>query len=264
MTQKELKQPDAFQRAGLEAESWIHGKEKLVVGAVVALVALLAIYGLVDFLGDRSEAKAQQALGGAIEPVTRRVATSPDAQALPGEEKPFATQKEKDEAIVASLSKFRSENPTGGASAMAALFMGQSQYRLGQFDEALKSYAAFLEHAAKDEPLRAVALEGQGYAYEAKGELDNALQSFEALAGLQGNDLLSGMGEYHKGRVLVLQGKKDDAAKVFADIPGKFPNTAAARMATERLNLLASQGVKVPPVAKPAPAAVDAAAGQAG
>ena len=81
---------------------------------------------------------------------------------------------------------------------------------------------------------------------------------------MQGSELLNGMGEYHKGRVLVLQGKKDDAAKVFADIPGKFPNTAAARMATERLNLLASQGVKVPPVAKPAPAAEDAAAGQAG
>ncbi len=262
MTQKELKQPDAFQRAGLEAESWVHGKEKLVVAAVVALVALLGLYGLVDYFGNRSEQKAQQALGTALEPLTRPV--SAEATARPGQPKPFATQNEKDEAIIASLAQFRSEKPSGNASATAALFTAQSQYRLGQFDEALKSYDAFFANAAKDAPLRAVALEGQGYAYEAKGDLEKALQSFESLAALQGNELLGGMGEYHKGRILVLQGKKDDAAKVFAEIPGKFPNTAAARMATERLNLLASQGVKVPPVAKPAPAAPDAAVGQAG
>lgn len=252
---KELKQPDAFQRAGLEAQSWIEGKEKMILGGVVALLAALGIWGLADYFGGRSTAKSQQALGSALRPLTRPVAESPEAAAAaPGEEKPFGTQKEKDEAILASLSKFRDEHGKGSSAATAALFMAQSQYRLGQYDDALKSYDAYLQKAPKDEPLRAVALEGQGYTWEAKGNLDEALKSYDALAANKGNDMLSGMGEFHKGRILVIQGKKDEAAKMFSEIPGTFPNSAAARMATERLNLLASQGVKVPAPAVPAKA----------
>ena len=65
-------------------------------------------------------------------------------------------------------------------------------------------------------------------------------------------------------RVLILQGKKEDAAKELAQIPGEHPNSAAARMATERMNVLASEGVKVPPVAQPKPAELDGGIAQQG
>jgi hypothetical protein len=55
---------------------------------------------------------------------------------------------------------------------------------------------------------------------------------------------------------MIEQGKKDEAAKLLSQIPGQFPDSAAANLAKERMAILASQGVKVPEVAPPpAPAA---------
>ncbi len=52
---------------------------------------------------------------------------------------------------------------------------------------------------------------------------------------------------YHRARILILQGKKDEAAALLVKIPVDHPNTAAARLATERTSLLAAEGVKIPP-----------------
>jgi tetratricopeptide (TPR) repeat protein len=99
--------------------------------------------------------------------------------------------------------------------------------------------------------LRAEALEGEGYAHEAKGELDQALSSFDALARDSKTDFLNGMGLYHRGRILTVQGKKQEAAEAFGQISTAYPNSPAARLASDRLTVLAEQGIKPAP---PAPA----------
>jgi tetratricopeptide (TPR) repeat protein len=248
MTKKELKQPDALQRAGLEASSWLEGKEKLLVAGVVALVLLGLVVAIVDALGDRSQRRAQSALGAALEPVLRSVAEegAPPPEGADTEKPPFASQQAKDEAVVSSLTAFRKEHPGTRSAATAGLPLGQALYRLGRHDEAIKAFDDFLAGVEKDAPLRAVALEGKGYAHEAKGELDRALAAYEQLVGHKGGGFLDGMGKLHRGRVLELQNKRDEAAQVYAAIPAEHPNSAAARQALERLNLLASQGVNVP------------------
>ncbi|HYX92979.1 MAG TPA: tetratricopeptide repeat protein [Myxococcaceae bacterium] len=264
LKRKELRAPDALQRAGLEARHWMEGREKLIVGTVVAVVAIGAAVALFHYFSDRSERMAERQLGTALIPLTRPVA-EPGQQPppnLPETEKPFATQREKDEAVVASLTKFRQEHRGTRSATTAALPLAQSLNRLGRYDEALKAYDEFLKGAAQGDPLRAAALEGKGYAYEAKGQLDEALRAYDELARLQKAEFLDGMGLFHRARILILQGKKEEAAQALSEIPPAFPNSAAARMATERLNLLASQGVKVPPPAPAAaPAAQDAGAG---
>ncbi|MBX5481519.1 MAG: tetratricopeptide repeat protein [Myxococcaceae bacterium] len=244
--QKELKQPDALQRAGLEATSWIEGKEKYVVGLVVAVLVVFGGIAVADYFKDRRQRQAQQELGAALEPVTRPVSEGTTPPDTSGDEKPFASQQEKDQAIIDSLTKFRAAHEGTRSAATAALPLAEAYYREGKYDEAAKAFEEFLNRSPKDDPLRAVALEGQGYAYEAKGDLDKAYASYDALSKLETQQFLDGMGQFHKARVLILQGKKEEAAKALAEIPGQFPNSAAARMATERMNLLASQGVKVP------------------
>ncbi len=261
MTKKELKAPDALQRAGLEATSMLEGKEKFLVGGLVALVVIGLIAAIIDALGDRSEARAERALGAAMEPVTRQVAEAETTPNPNETEPPFASQQAKDEAVIGSLTTFRQEHSGTKSAATAALPLGQSLHRLGRHDDAVKAFDDFLGGAAKDNQLRAVALEGKGYAFEAKGELDQALAAFSDLAKLD-LPFLQGMGLFHQGRILSLQGKHAEAAKVFAEIPQKFPNTAAARQAQERLNLLASQGVAVPEVKPSAAAGTGGAAGQ--
>lgn len=252
--QKELRQPDALQRAGLEASSWVESKEKFILGGLVAVLVIGLGIALVDYLGSRGERRAQGELGAALTPVMRPVqeGAAPQADASQVEaEKPFASQKEKDEAIVASLSKFRADHKGKAASVTAALPLAQAQYRLGKYDEALATFDDYLKGASKDDPLRAAALEGKGYTYEAKGDLQKAAAAYDELANLGGTQFLEGMGRFHKARLLILEGKKDEAAKALAEIPAAYPNSAAARLAAERMNVLASQGVAVPPPQAP-------------
>ncbi len=266
MTKKELKQPDALQRAGMDASSWLEGKEKYIVGAIAAVLLLGLVIAIADAMGDRSQRKAEGALGAALEPVTRPVAEGAEGAEAPpvaeGEDPPFPSQNAKDEAIVSSLSAFRQEHAGTRSAATAALPLGQALYRLGRHDEAIRAFDDFLGEADKDAPLRAMALEGKGYAHESKGELDQALAAFDELARLRDVKFLEGMGQLHRARVLILQNKQEEAAQVLADLPATHPDSAAARQAVERLNLLASQGVKVPEVKAPPPPAPGAAVDQ--
>jgi tetratricopeptide (TPR) repeat protein len=255
MTRKELRAPDALQRAGLEARHWLEGREKQVVVIVVALLVVAFVPLVVREVSSRAQRRAEDALGMALVPLTRPVAEPgqtppPD---VPETQKPFGSQKEKDEAIVTSLSRFREEYRGTRSAATAALAFGQALYRLGRHDEALKAFDAFLAEAPRDDLLRATALEGKGYAFEAKGQLDEASKSYEELSRLEKTDFLDGMGLFHRARILILQGKKEEAAKALSEIPPAFPESAAARLATERMNLLASQGVKLPAVAGASP-----------
>lgn len=253
-TQRELRQPDTFQEFGLEAESWVSKHSSLVVGVVVAALGVGLIAAVISWMGNRAEARAAKDLGAALMVLDRPVVNAGEAQLQPtdGSEPPFKTEKEKNEAVVKSLTDFREKNKGTRPAATAALPLAKAEYRLGNYDAALAAYADVLKEAPKNDPLRVSALEGQGYTYEAQGKYAEAAQAFEQMGKDDAGGYLAGMGQYHQARMLILQNKKDEAAKVLAEIPEKFPNTAAARQATERLNLLATQGVKVP---TPAPAA---------
>lgn len=263
-TQRELRQPDTFQEFGLEAESWVSKHSSVVVGVVVAALGVGLIVAIVSWVGDRKETRAAKELGAALVVLDRPVVSTGEAQLQPtdGSEPPFKTDKEKDEAVVKSLTDFREKNKGTRPAATAALPLGKAEYRLGNYDAALAAFGDALKEAPKNDPLRVSALEGQGYTFEAQGKYAEASQAFEQMGKDDAGGYLAGMGQYHQARMLILQGKKDDAAKLLADIPEKFPNTAAARQATERLNLLATQGVKVPTPAPAAPQQGAAAAPQ--
>ncbi|XXF81400.1 tetratricopeptide repeat protein [Myxococcaceae bacterium GXIMD 01537] len=254
ITQRELRQPDAFQQIGMEAQGWLAERQKIIVGVIVVAALGGLVAALVSWMGERADRRASKDLGSALAVLERPVAGS-DAQAVADPSKPpFATQQEQDEALVKSLTEFREKNSGTHAAATAGLPLGKAQFRLGSFDAAQASFGDFLKGAPANEPLRVSALEGQGYAYEAQGKFAEAEQAFQQMAKEDAGGFLAGMGQYHQARMLILQGKKEEAAKLLSDISEKNPNTAAARQATERLNLLASQGVKLPT----APAAPEA------
>jgi len=254
-TRKELRQPDALQRAGLEAREWIQQRRRAVIIGVAAVILIALGAALASYLSDRGEDRAAKDLGAALKILDRPVAENAQADATPGNEAPFRSQGEKDQSAVKSLSDFRSQHPGTRGAVTAALPLADALYRLGDYDQALVAYSEFLKKAREDDPLRAAALEGEGYTYEAKGQLDQALSSFDQLSKMK-SEFLAGMGTFHRGRILALQGKKDEAAKVFAELVAAHPSSAAARMAQERIAVLASEGVKIPSVAPAADAGV--------
>jgi tetratricopeptide (TPR) repeat protein len=260
MTQRELKQPDAFQRAGGEARDWLVERQTLVLLAIGVAVVGGLLVGLFSYFSSRGEAKAAQELGRALEILKRPVVPTPEGtQATPpaGEDPPFKTTQEQDQALVKALTDFRAAHKGTSSATTAALPLGKAEYRLGNHDNALAAFGDYLKNAPQNDPLRAGALEGQGYAYEAQQKYDQALASFEEMSKVDAGGYLEGMGQYHRARILILQGKKDDAAAVLVKIPVDHPNSAASRLATERTSLLAAEGVKIPEPPKPAEAAAD-------
>ena len=249
---KHLKEPDAFQRVGSQARDWLDQRQKAVaIAAVVVLLGLLGVLAARHFSA-RGEEQASRELGETLKILSRPVKGQVPAE--PGDtEQPFESVQAQDQALRQALESFRKERSGTRAAVTAALPLGKAQYRLGDYDAALASFNAYLESAPADDTLRAQALEGQGYSYEAKNQYDQALASFQKLSETAKSDFLVGMGEYHRGRILALKGQKDEAAKVLSQLSAQHPNTAAARLAAERLAVLASQGVKLPPP-PPAPA----------
>ncbi len=260
MTQRELKQPDAFQRAGAEARDWLIERQTLVVLAVGVVLVGGLLVGVFSYFSARGEAKAAQELGAVLEILERPVVPTPEgAQATPpvGENPPFKSTQEQDQALVKALTDFRTKHEGTPSATTAALTLGKAEYRLGNHDKALAAFGEYLKGAGQNDPLRASALEGQGYTYEAQQKYDQALGSFEEMSKVDAGGYLEGMGQYHRARILILQGKKDDAAAVLVKIPVDHPNSAAARLSTERTALLAAEGVKIPEPPKPAEAGLD-------
>lgn len=251
LTRKELKQPDAFQAAGAQAQTWFQERQKAILIVVgVVIVGGLGV-ALATYMSNRSDLNAAKMFGDALKPLDRPVVAATDAPPVveEGEDPPFKSQNEKDEALVRTLGEFRKDHGSSKAAATAAITLAQAQFRLGKHDDALTGFDDFLKSAQTDDPLRAAALEGKGYVFEAKGDYDKALTAFEQLGRENKTEFLTGMGPFHRARVLLAQGKKEEAAKEFSLIAQQFPNTAAARLSQERLSTLVAAGITPPPLA---------------
>ena len=256
MTQRELKQPDAFQRVGAEARDWLIARQTLVVLGVGLVIVGGLVVGLVSYLSHRGETGAAKELGKALEILERPIVAMPEGSQLTpvegtGTETPFKSAQEQDEALVKALTDFRAANKGSTSATTAALPLGKAEYRLGHFDNAVAAYTDFLKDTGLNDPMRVAALEGQGYAYEAQKKYDQAIASFDDMSKGDAGGYLEGMGQYHHARILVLQDKKDEAAALLVKIPVEHAGSAAARLATERLALLSAAGVKIPEAPKP-------------
>jgi tetratricopeptide (TPR) repeat protein len=226
-----------------------------VVIGVVGVVVLGAVIAVSNYFGERKELAAKQDLGKALQSVEREVKA--DSQTEPtaagGTDVPYKTDAEKVQAEIKALSEFRTKHSGTKAAANAGLALGDAYLKAGQGAEALAAFDDYLKNGDSADPLRPAALEGKGYAYEAQKDYDKALGAFDQLASETKTDFMKGMGLYHRGRVLLEQGKTEDGAKVLVSVPSLAPNSAAARLAQERITSLAAQGVHIP---APPPVAV--------
>lgn len=261
MTRKELKAPDEFQKLGAQAMPLMVKHQQTIVIAIAGAVVIAGVFALINHFSAKSQEAAVNDYAAALKVLQRPVNPNPPAPKEPAEgdapaepeEPPFKTEADKDAAVIKALTDFRSKAAGSRASANAALPLGQALLRQGKPAEALTAFDDYLKGSDPADPLRPTALEGKGYALEEKKEFDQALAAFDQLARENKSDFMKGMGLYHRGRVLLLQGKADEGARQLVEVPNMAPNTAAARLASDRIALLASQGVAIPTATTPAP-----------
>ena len=256
--QKELKKPDELQKLGAEAMPFLeqHGRQVVMIVGGVLLVGLVIAIGV--SMSGKGEAEASRDFGAALK-VLERTVNATSTEVKPGEEPPFKTEAEKDEAIARSLTDFRAKHPGSKAAVSAALPLGQVYLRQGKADQALPLVDEYIAKTDATDPLRPAAFEARGYALEAQKKYDDALNAFDLLAKENKTDFMKGMGMYHRARMLLIKGDTAAAAKTLSEIENAAPGSAAARLAKDRISTLVAQGIDVP---KPAPVVVAIDAGK--
>jgi tetratricopeptide (TPR) repeat protein len=101
------------------------------------------------------------------------------------------------------------------AAAWARIGEGKALYAQGQWERSRQAYQAALE-SSEDEAVRWAALEGIAYTLEVEKSYEDAIEQLEALRALHDN--LAPIAGYHQGRILLEQGKLDEAKIKFEGV----------------------------------------------
>jgi tetratricopeptide (TPR) repeat protein len=245
--EQELKAPDEFQKLGETAVPFLEKHGRTVLIAVCVVVGAFLVVSISRSLTAKGEETAVQDLATALKVLDREVNANATTPPPAGTEAPFKSETERDEALISKLSEFRGKHTGKSAAAAAALPLAQAYLRQGKAQDSVALVDEFLRVADAADPMRATAYEARGYALESQKKYDEALSAFDQLARENKTDFMKGMGLYHRGRMLQLKGDGQAAAKQFSELQTQAPDTAAARLAKDRLALLASQGIVIAP-----------------
>lgn len=233
LTRKEMKGPDQFQVAAGKVASWVAANEKrLAAAAGAVLVVLLAGVGIASFQRSR-EGKAAGLLYQALEAVEGEISSVP----LPGATRPiFPSQEAKQRAVLAAAGEVRSQYPSSAAALTATLVAAEARFRLGEADAAQADFQRYLQDARSDDSLRFRALEGLARVQEGKGQIAEAVQTWERLG--KEATFYGDRAALEMARLLAKSGKAEEARKLLAAFPEQFKESPLRPEAQERLAAL--------------------------
>jgi predicted negative regulator of RcsB-dependent stress response len=180
----ELVEEKAIARAGA-VKGWLRDHLKAVALVAVGGV-LVAVIGMVWSRFQRGESAAAGAALAAV--------LEGDAADAP--------------TLASAYAAVAVAHPKTSAAAWARIGEGKALHAQGQWERSRQAYQAALE-SSEDEAVHWVALEGIAYTLEAEKSYEDAIEQLEALRTLQDN--LAPIAGYHQGRILLEQGKLDEA-----------------------------------------------------
>jgi tetratricopeptide (TPR) repeat protein len=169
---KKLKEPDEFITLTEKAYlSVTHHAKSIAVGAGIVLVLLLFIFFFQRWEKKNAE-NAYQMFNTVVD--TYQMVSSPYREGTPQEYK----------NVIERFNEVITKFPKTPGGKIAILYKGNIHLRLGEFDEAIKSYESYLEKAGKEKLYQAFAMEGLGYSYEGKRDYEKAMNAFQKVIDL--------------------------------------------------------------------------------
>jgi len=190
---KKLKKPDEFITLTERTFLFVtHHSRSFAVGGGIVLILLLFAFSFQRW-EKKNQDNAYQMLHLAVE--AYGMVSSPYQEGSPQE---YRTVLEKFEEVTAKY-------PRTSSGKIAILFEGDIYLQLGEFEDAIKAYEAFLQKKGGEKLYRSFALDGLGYSYEGKKEYEKAVNAYQRLIGLGENfqpaDAYLGLGRcYEKMR----------------------------------------------------------------
>lgn len=105
---------------------------------------------------------------------------------------------------------------------IANYYLGNAHMELKEYDDAIKAYRGFVERYPDRRDLIPLVYQRLAYAHLAKGDNQNALESFNRAANLE---LARNRDQslFESGRILEVIGQKDEALKKYEEIVKDFP-----------------------------------------
>jgi len=242
-TRKELKKEDEFVTFWHHAYEWMRGStQPILIGLVVATVVIIGS----SFWSSHAQ-KAQGEATRMLSQAMRMYSTDLTADEEMGKRLTaedglprFKAAEERRKATLDELGQILSKFGGTGAAREAQLVRAGVLFDGGQYDDAIAGYGEFLSQADSDNRMRMLAREGRGYALEAKGQLDPALDEFRKLESEAG-DVYKDRAQYHQARILEKKGDKTGAERLYKAILEKSPTTA---LRDDISNRLAALGTK--------------------
>ena len=203
--QKKANEALNVEEALSQSEAFLIKNKKAIIGAVVAVIIIVA--GIVmykNLYAEPREEKAQAALFKGQEYFEQ------DAfeQALNG-----------DSIGYTGFLKVADDYSGTKAANLAKAYAGICYAQLGKYEEAVKMLDSF---NGKDQMVAPAILGAAGNCYAQLGQLDKAASSLLSAADKADNNTLSPIFLIQAGEILVKQGKYDDAVNAYTKIKDKY------------------------------------------
>lgn len=203
--QKQTNEALNVEEALTQSEAFLIKNKKAIIGAMVAIIVIVA--GIVmykNLYAAPREEKAQAALFKGQE----YFEADAYAEALNG-----------DSIGYAGFAKIADEFSGTKAANLAKAYMGLCYAHLGKYEEAVKALDSF----DGNDQMVAPALQGaMGNCYAQLGQLDKAVSTLSKAADEADNNTLSPLFLKQAGEILIKQGKYDEAIKAYTTIKEKY------------------------------------------
>lgn len=194
-----------------KAVSYLDTNRRVIWGAIGAIV----LVGAIAFGVKKWQDGEEQAAGALLEAANRvqlaEIRSEGERAEAEDDDAPtFATRAARAEAALRKYREVTRRYPRTDAAVWAFVGEGRALLDRGEPAEARAAYQKAVQAGGDDPAVTRQALEGIGFSYEAEENWDEALDTYEELAGIA-NGTYESWGDYHAARMLLKKGNQDQA-----------------------------------------------------
>ena len=246
-TKRELKKQDQFHALTEAGVHWTEEhRQKAIIGAVIAVVAIIAIVGGYSYYRTRSEA-ASTAFGQAMEVYQAPLSATGEPPA-PGV-KTYPDAKSRAAAANTQFQQVASQYGLTNSGRLAEYFVGLTyidQGQTGPGQQALEKVAS-----GWNSGLSALAKDALADLYQQNGQVDKAIEIYNELSKGKSSTVPADLAQLQLAELYQSQGKTDQARQILALLKDKSKDStgkpgAAAEIATQKLNPARPAGPGLP------------------
>jgi len=228
ITKKQLKEPDEFITLTERVFIFIREHSGKVAGGGILFLILILAFIVFQIWDKKKEEEAAREFGVATGLYERGI-----AQAREG-----SIQGDKD--ILAKFDEVITRFPRTSSGRFSFLYKGNVYLKRGEFDEAIKSYTAFLDKSGKERLYRYFAWEGLGHAYEGRKDYAKALEAYQKIVEV-GEGYQLAEANLNIGYCYEKLGKSKEALESFKAFLQSNPKSSLSNVVLRKVSLLEKQ-----------------------